>query len=101
MIYFAGVPDSIIYRRIIGQEIFASTEHVISVARQLANQDNSNAALSILNYGLLTAVQIIPGFVSFLGMRGVGWMLFGATIHRKHQLHRRKEVRDDCILFQP
>lgn len=90
--YFFGIPDSIIYRRIIGQSVFSSTEHVLNVARQLAAQDNSQSALSLLNYGVLTASHIIPGFVSFLGMRGVCWFLFGSTIHRRHQVQRRSEV---------
>lgn len=90
--YFFGIPDSIIYRRIIGQSVFASTEHVLNVARQLAVQDNSQSALSLLNYGVLTVSHLIPGFVSFLGTRFFGWILFGPTIHRKHQEQRRTQV---------
>lgn len=91
-LYFCGIPDSIIYRRIIGQSVFTSTEQALNVARQLASQDNSQSAVSLLNYGVLTASHVIPGFVSFLGMRSIGWFLFGPTIHRKHQLERRSEV---------
>lgn len=96
-VYFLGIPDSIIYRRIIGQSMFASTEHVLNVARQLAAQDNSQSALSLLNYGVLTASHIIPGFFSFLGVRWMGWLLFGPTIRRRHQLQRRSEVRFEEI----
>lgn len=91
--YFFGIPDSIIYRRIIGQSVFSSTEQMLNVARQLAAQDNSQSALSLMNYGVLTMSHFIPGFVSFLGMRSIGWLLFGPTIHRRHQVQRRSEVR--------
>lgn len=92
--YFFGIPDSIIYRRIIGQSVFSSTEQMLNVARQLAAQDNSQSALSLMNYGVLTMSHFIPGFVSFLGMRSIGWLLFGPTIHRRHQVQRRSEIVD-------
>lgn len=97
-LYFCGIPDSIIYRRIIGQSVFTSTEQALNVARQLASQDNSQSAVSLLNYGVLTASHVIPGFVSFLGMRSIGWFLFGPTIHRKHQLERRSEIVNAYLL---
>lgn len=65
-IYLFGVTDGIVYRRMLGQGFFDSTGGVLSVA--LANQESGGETLSLLNFGLLTAVHIIPGFLWFLGI---------------------------------
>ncbi len=54
-------------------------------------------ALSLLNYGLLTAVQVVPGFLSFLALRLASRLLFGTSLQRKHQISRRKEIVDSHL----
>lgn len=81
----------------IGQGTFDSTGGLLSVARDVAAHDRNGSALSLLNYGLLTAAQIVPGFCIFLTMRAGSWMLFGPTIHRQHQLQRRKDIVEACV----
>lgn len=87
-----GITDTIAYRQMIGQGSFDSTGGVLSVAREITAHDSSGSAMGILNYGLLTACHLLPGFLSFVGVRSIVWMLFGSSSHRKHQLYRRKEI---------
>jgi hypothetical protein len=86
-----GVADSIVYRRMLGQGSFDTTGGVLSVAREITHNDRGNA-LTLFNYGLLTAVHAVPSFFVFVGMRCVTGMLFGSSIRRKDQIVRRKEV---------
>ena len=50
---------------------------------------------SLLRYGYLTCLQLIPGFLSFVGFRGTLWFIFGSTKQRQRQrqwrLKRLKE----------
>jgi hypothetical protein len=85
-----------------------STASVLTVARELSasatNTLSSNTAIvspssfTWFNYGLLTAVHILPGFITFLGMRGLGWLLFGRSIHRQHLITRREEIVNAFLL---
>lgn len=89
-ILLLGVSDAIMYRRMLGQVRFSpiafirsrfhkhlgvvsqgtsdSTGGLISVLREMVSKEGGGS-LSVLNYGLLTLVQIVPGFLSFVGMR--------------------------------
>lgn len=111
-----GISDSIIYRRILGQvhccccacpllliahrrvtvQGNGTTGGLISVLREMVSKEGGGV-LSLLNYGLLTAVQVVPGFLSFLAMRLASRLLFGTSLQRKHQISRRKEIVDSHL----
>lgn len=101
-----GLHDTIIYRRIILDENLllesaASTAALTppTVSDAIVNSHSRNLVLStilsptgLLNYGVLTIANIIPGFLSFVAMRISTNILFGRSIHRRQQQIRRKEV---------
>jgi hypothetical protein len=81
------------------QGSFDSTGGVLSVAREIsASEPSKNSAVTLLNYGLLTAVHALPGFLCFVGIRWCASFAFGSSVHRKHQIHRRNEVTSKTII---
>jgi hypothetical protein len=52
-------------------------------------------SLGLLSFGLLTACQVVPGFLCFATTRTLLWLLCGPTRQRQRQHKRRKEVRDN------
>lgn len=110
-ILLLGVNDTIIYRKMLDHRVNIS-ESVFTVARELTQSTSSSGSgngseannnslqnSSLFNYGLLTAVHVLPGFASFVGMRLLAWLLFGSSNHRKHQIYRRKDVSVPVIYF--
>ncbi len=82
-ILLLGVNDTLIYRKMLDHRVNIS-ESVFTVARELTQSStvtnssvnsnnsissNNNQQSSLFSYGLLTAVHILPGFVSLVGMR--------------------------------
>lgn len=110
-IVFFCLSDSIVYRRILGQGGLLSVATEITGALEGAGGGGSGggsdissagSALSLLNYALLTAVQIIPGFLAFCGMRSITSILFGSSTQRKVQIERRRQINEafwKSILF--
>ena len=62
-----GINDTLIYRKMLDHRLNLS-ENFFTVARELTN-NNEGERNSLFNYGLLTAFHVLPGFVSFVGMR--------------------------------
>jgi len=50
-----------------------STGGVLSTLKHMVTEplhsDGSGSVMTLFNYGLLTAVHVVPGFVSFVAMR--------------------------------
>lgn len=48
--------------------------------------------LGLVGYGILSAAQIIPGFISFAASKWLIWLLFGNSRQREKQYRKRKAV---------
>jgi len=96
-----GLPNLITYRCVDGQGSMDSTGGVLSVIKHITsepvNADGSGSVMSLFNYGLLTAAHVLPGFVTFVAMRSLSWLVLGSSLNRKHQISRRKEIVDAHI----
>mmetsp|Transcript_27746 Transcript_27746/g.61435 ORF Transcript_27746/g.61435 Transcript_27746/m.61435 type:complete len:156 (+) Transcript_27746:969-1436(+) len=83
-----GIGEAIILRRMDGQGVGDNTGGIFSVARRMATE----GGLGFLNYGLLTVVHALPGFLTFIAARALSWLALGSSLQRRHQLERRKEI---------
>jgi hypothetical protein len=110
-----AVVDNFVYKHILSQihirDSVVSDAIVAKHSMSLTSTNGSNM-LSYLNYGLLTLAHCVPGFICFLGMRfvpiitilvnflynailqcrGLSRIVFGESVHRRHQRLRRKDV---------
>jgi hypothetical protein len=43
------------------------SENVFAVAKEISKENNN--AIDLFNYGVLTLLHVVPGFLSFVGMR--------------------------------
>jgi hypothetical protein len=83
-IMMCGIADAIVYRRMDGQGTMDSTGGIVSVVKQITSEVvttfqntgsgvvstvTDGSVLNLFNYGLLTAVHAVPGFISFVAMR--------------------------------
>ena len=46
----------------------------------------------LLTYGAITAIQAIPGFVSYMASNSLLWLFFGYTQQRNRQISRRGKI---------
>lgn len=85
-----GIADNILYRNILS----VAFNHTDSSSSSSSSAAGGSAMISYMNYGLLSLAHMVPGFFTFLGMRTVSRIVFGCSVHRKHQFQRRKESVD-------
>ena len=90
-VYLCGLSETIIYRCIngYGRSMSDQSGGVLSVAQHMLEAEGSK---SLLQYGYITALQIVPGFLAFVAARSVVWLAFGSTKHRMLILKRRKKT---------
>jgi hypothetical protein len=78
-----GITDIIAYRKMIDHVRFCFflcffpfsefffqrtiSENVFAVAKEISKENNN--AIDLFNYGVLTLLHVVPGFLSFVGMR--------------------------------
>jgi hypothetical protein len=78
-----GITDIIAYRKMIDHVRFllfsvfppfvsfffqrTISENVFAVAKEISKENNN--AIDLFNYGVLTLLHVVPGFLSFVGMR--------------------------------
>ena len=91
---FIGISETIIYRSMawVGRNQDDRTGGLLSVAQTIVKNDG---VTGLLQYGLLTTVQIVPGFVAFIATRSMLWLFLGSSRQRKKQLLRRYQILDE------
>ena len=59
-----------------------------------------HGAWSLMSYSYMTTMQVIPGFVNFLGGRLFLFLALGPSQIRERQIRRRKELLSLYVLWK-
>ena len=91
---FFGISETIIYRSMawVGRNQDDRSGGLLSVAQTVVKNDGVKG---LLQYGLITTIQIVPGFAAFIATRSILWLFLGSSRQRKKQLLRRYQILDE------
>jgi len=89
-----GISETIIYRSMtwVGRSQDDRSGGLLSVAQTIVKNDGITG---LLQYGLLTTIQIAPGFVTFIATRSLLWLFLGSSLQRKGQYSRRIQILEE------
>ena len=89
-----GISETIIYRSMawVGRSQDDRSGGLLSVAQNIVKNDGITG---LLQYGLLTTIQIVPGFAAFIATRTMLWLFLGSSRRRKKQLLRRHQILEE------
>lgn len=88
---FLGISETIIYRSMawVGRSQNDKSGGLLSVGQSIVKNDGF---AGLLQYGILTAIQIVPGFATFIATKSLLWLFLGSSRKRKKQLFRRYQI---------
>jgi hypothetical protein len=107
--YLLGIPETVLFRRMSGEVSLSSppvpplrSPHPWSVQGTADSLGGSysvlysalvkEGTLGLVGYGILSAAQVVPGFVSFIASKWLVWLLCGSSRQRERQLRKRRAV---------
>lgn len=93
-IFLFGISETIIYRSMtwVGRSQDDRSGGLLSVAQTIVKNDG---IAGLLQYGLLTTIQIAPGFAAFIATRSLLWLFLGSSLQRKGQYSRRIQILEE------
>ena len=85
-----GIYESLLHERIL-HSISARVPENYRTSQILGSMIHEGS-YSVFKYGILTVMQIVPGFLTYIGFRYVLWIIFGCTLKRKREKIVRSKV---------